>query len=251
MMRTAMMLSLCLLVCATGLALAGTTPYESATRVMTKKYSWMLDTKAMLAKSDFKIKPDDLIERCKEVIENKVGLANADDLADDFVFQFPVIGPLTKAEYLKSVSGFEIETMFGDINIAIHDFRVDPFLANRVWYTVAFTGTNDGPSPFGKPTGKRATCPPQVNSLTFNEQGKVIKYTGGYVVDKEIGNSGGMGGLFGPLYAIGRGFPFPEAKPYKRSWQFKFFSVLGNLVGKIQNFMAKFKGNSKTADVSK
>ena len=210
-----------------------TEAYGTVKRVSTKKYDWELDTKSMLSQSSFKIKPDQLIARCKEVIDKRIGLKNADDLAEDFVFQFPIIGPLTKTAYLKAVGGFQIESMFPDLDTAIHDFRVDPFIPNRVWYTVAFRGTHLGPSPFGKPTGKEVVCPPQVNSLTFNEQGQVIKYTGGYVVDKEIGNSGGMGGLFGPLYAIGKGFPFPEARPYQRSWQFKMFSFVGDIAQKF------------------
>lgn len=208
--------------------------YGFENRVLTKKYDWELDTSKMLAQSNFKIKPSALIARCKEVIDRQIGLDNADDLAEDFIFQFPVIGPLSKDAYIKAVSGFGIKTMFPDLNTGHHDFRVDPFSPNRVWYTVSFVGTHLGPSPFGEPTGKSVVCPPQVNSLTFNEQGKVTKYTGGYVVDREMGNSGGMGGLFGPLYAIGRGFPFPEAKPYSKSWQFKVFSTVGNIASKFR-----------------
>ena len=37
---------------------------------------------------------------------------------------------------------------------------------------------------FGKPTGKRVECPPQSMSLTFNEEGQVTFYTGGYVMGK-------------------------------------------------------------------
>jgi len=54
-----------------------------------------------------------------------------------------------------------------------------------------------------------------------------------YVVDKSIGNSGGMGGLFGPLYAIGKAFPFPEAQPYKKSWQYTAFGKFGALAQKL------------------
>eukprot|EP00913_Durusdinium_trenchii_P020976 g19710.t1 len=56
--------------------------------------------------------------------------------------------------------------------------------------------------------------PPEACSLRFNEQGQVVEYTAGYVIDRRQGNTGGRGGLLGPLYAIGKGFPFPEAQPY-------------------------------------
>jgi hypothetical protein len=45
-------------------------------------------------------------------------------------------------------------------------------------------------------TGTEVVCPPQTLSLTFNEAGKVVKYTGGYVMDKTVGNSGGLGGEY-------------------------------------------------------
>ena len=48
---------------------------------------------------------------------------------------------------------------------------------------------------------------PEVNSLVFNAQGKVITYTGGYVVDCRVGNTRGYGALFGILAAIGAPVP--------------------------------------------
>eukprot|EP00438_Fugacium_kawagutii_P012410 Skav215464 [mRNA] locus=scaffold1089:262898:263873:- [translate_table: standard] len=64
--------------------------------------------------------------------------------------------------------------------------------------------------------------PPEACSLRFNDNGQVVEYTAGtvggaakrYVIDRRQGNTGGRGGLLGPLYAIGKGFPFPEAQPY-------------------------------------
>ena len=160
----------------------------------------------MLAKSNFKIKPASLIQRAREVIDRDI--LDPDDLAADFVFQFPVVGPLGKAEYLKAVGDFQLKTMFPDQNLGIYNIHVDPLQPNRVWYTSAFTATNLGDGPFGQATNLRVICPPQVNSLTFNEQGKVTKFTGGYVVDKDVGNTGGLGGVFGILRGIGKGFLF-------------------------------------------
>ena len=42
----------------------------------------------------------------------------------------------------------------------------------------------------------------------------ILLLNGGYVIDRRQGNTGGRGGLLGPLYAIGKGFPFPEGQPY-------------------------------------
>jgi hypothetical protein len=224
---------------------------------MSKKYSWELDEAKTLSKSRFPIKPVALIARAKQVIDKDI--LDADDLSEDFVFQFPVVGPLSKAEYLKAVGGFQIKSMFPDLNLGIHNFHVDPLQPNRVWYvllpssiyllvppmsmyidsltllslpppppsppsslplplppyryTVCFTARNSGDGPFGAATNIQVDCPPQVNSLSFNERGQVVKYTGGYVVDKDVGNSGGMGGLFGPLY-VSPFFPFLSILSY-------------------------------------
>ena len=70
-------------------------------KLISKRNRWELDTASMLAKSDFKIKPAALIERCKEVIGRNVGLDDENDLAEDFTFQFPIVGPLSKKEYLE------------------------------------------------------------------------------------------------------------------------------------------------------
>ena len=209
--------------------------YSPTTKIVSKRYKWELDRQAMVDKSDFPIRPNKLIERCKEVVDKGIGLQNPDDLAENFQFIFPVVGPLSKKEYLDAVGGFELGKMFPGFDEGLfYDFRVDPYEPSRVWFTSNFIAVNSGDGPFGKATGKKVVCPPQSVSLTFSKDGKVIKYTGGYVMDKTIGNSGGLGGIFGPLYAIGKGLPFPEARPYSKSILFRFFSFVGNVAGKIQ-----------------
>jgi hypothetical protein len=46
-------------------------------------------------------------------------------------------------------------------------------------------------------------------------------------MDKRIGNTGGVGGIFGIFYAIGYGLPFPEAKPWKMSKRYRIFNTVG------------------------
>ena len=70
-------------------------------RIVTKRYKLEIDSAAMLAKSTFKIKPAKLIEICKEVLDRNIGLDRPSDLAEDFAFQFPIIGPLKKDAYLE------------------------------------------------------------------------------------------------------------------------------------------------------
>ena len=112
---------------------------------------------------------------------------------------------------------------------------MDPFEPNRVWYTARGRGTHTGPLPPFAPTatGKKVINPPQVCSVTFNSEGLVQKYTIGYVVDREVGNTGGLGGLYGLLYAIGSPLPFPEAQPWKMSKRYWAFQQVGNLVSKL------------------
>jgi hypothetical protein len=84
---------------------------------------------------------------------------------------------------------------FPDINPCYHDFRVDLWEYNRVWFTTAGYATFTGKlTAFNaEPTGKRVEMTHQTNSLTFNEEGKVTKYTIGYPMDRELGNTGGLG----------------------------------------------------------
>ena len=83
---------------------------------------------------------------------------------------------------------------------------------------------------FGKePSGVRIEAPPQANSLRFNAQGKVKEYTIGYVIDRRIGNTGGLGGAFAFFYAVGQALPFPECQPYKKSFRFRFFNWIGRI----------------------
>ena len=197
-------------------------------KVLDKDNQCILDVNAMLRESKFTIKPNDLIKRCKYILENKVGLNNESDLADNFQFIFPVVGPLSKNEYLSTLRKFNLEKMFPNIDKGIYyNFYVDPYENNRVWFTARMRCCHTGSNTFGSATNINVDCPPQVNSLSFNEQGEVIKYTGGYITDRTIGNTGGLGGIFGILYAIGRPLPFPEARPYRKSWQFRTFSFFG------------------------
>lgn len=48
---------------------------------------------------------------------------------------------------------------------------------------------------------------------------QVEDFTMGYVMDRRLGNTGGLGGAFGLLYAIGCPFPYPEGRPWSSSWQ--------------------------------
>ena len=73
----------------------------------------------------------------------------------------------------------------------------------------------------------------QACSIKFNAEGLAVKYTIGHVMERSIGNTGGLGGIFGPAYAIGKPLPFPEAQPWKMSMRYWLFQALGNLASRV------------------
>lgn len=65
-------------------------------------------------------------------------------------------------------------------------------------YDARFVGTHTGVLAGSIPaTGKKVEAPPQSSSMLFNERGECTQLTVGYVMDKQIGNTGGLGGVFG------------------------------------------------------
>jgi predicted ester cyclase len=197
----------------------------------------MLDEEKELQKSKFPIPPEDLISLAKAYIVSASEGEPERWLADDFRFVAPVVGPFGKDEFIDSLKSFELLKGFPDLSSNFHHFRVDPFEPDRVWYSVKFIGSNTGPI-MGRPaTGKAVESPVQAQSLTFNEQGQITKFTIGYVLDKETGNTGGLGGVFGLLYGIGYGLPFPEAQPYQPS------PIYGTLMQGNRAIQDLFKAN--------
>lgn len=203
------------------------------------------DEAALLAQSTFPIKPDDLIRKCKDVIIAQSGIQDGsiDEsiYADTFRFCAPFVGGptpaapedpmpgLDKAAYLSALRGFDLLTAFPDMNNQYHRFYVDPFEPNRVWFQTRCFATHTGEL-LGKPaTGKKLELPPQSFSMVFNEQGQVTVFNVGYVVDRTVGNTGGLGGAFGFFWATGNALPFPECEPFKGSLQLRSLGLLQKL----------------------
>lgn len=192
-----------------------------------------VDVEGMLAESTFPIAPQDLISRCKEVLKSGgLRTGTGTDLAEDFEFCAPVVGPLTKDKYLEALGTFKLEEAF-DTKVNYHFFQVDPFEPHRVWFFTRKTAVHVGEFMGKSATGKSLQFPPEVYSLAFNEDGKVKEFTVGYVVNRRVGNTGGLGGAFGYFYGIGNALPFPEGKPYKPSLQFRFFNWLARTMGTV------------------
>lgn len=201
-------------------------------------YSGLLDVES---KKDFPLVEQDLIQLAIAFLQadNSDGKAAGLRAANNFEFKGPVVPALVDAwgwgEYREKRDSFDLSVGFPDLNPQYYDFRQDILEPERIWFTARGTATNLGLLPGqARPSGKRIVSPPQTCSLTFNEQGQVLKYTIGYVMDRDVGNTGGLGGIYGLLYGAGISLPFPEAQPWKPSFGYKLFVKFANLLnGKI------------------
>mmetsp|Transcript_12856 Transcript_12856/g.30125 ORF Transcript_12856/g.30125 Transcript_12856/m.30125 type:complete len:313 (-) Transcript_12856:72-1010(-) len=206
----------------------------------------VIDEEAMMSKSDFPIPADKLIKLAKFFLATEapeaVERGDGSILTDDFKFIGPVIGPLNKEEFLDTVDSVDFFRVFPDATAQFHHFRVDPFEPDRVWFQTRGTGLHSGSAipgsdtdmMFGEPTNIRFVNPPQAASLRFNEDGKVRQFTIGYVMDRYVGNTGGLGGFFGPLYAVGKKFPFPEGDAWRPSIGYQIYVTLGAAFNRLR-----------------
>ena len=206
----------------------------------------MVDEAGMLAASTFPIPPADLIAKCKLILAKNNGGEDPSLLASDFKFVAPVVGPLEKERFLAAFQSFKIDEGFPDAKFNYYHFRVDPFEPSRVWYDARFVGTNTGPLIGGTlpATNKKVESPPQSCSMCFNERGECTQLTVGYVMDKQLGNTGGLGGVYGILYAIGYGLPFPEAQPWQKSVQYDLFQRFSGATQELQKFVKGLTGGN-------
>ena len=195
---------------------------------------FFLDEDALLSASTFPIAPAELIAKCKACLLANFGASNPALLAPDFKFVAPVVGPLGKKEFVDAFNSFDVLVAFPDMRFQYHHFRVDPLEPSRVWYTARAVGTHTGSFAGAiAPTGRRVESPPQSCSMRFNAAGECEQLTVGYVMDRQLGNTGGLGAVFGLLYGIGYPLPFPEAQPWTPSWQYQAFQTGSGFVQKL------------------
>jgi hypothetical protein len=176
---------------------------------------------------------EELISRAKEILDKKINLGIADEgncLAEDFKFFGAVVGPLNKKDYLKAIHyGYKQLDEALEMNEKIFGFHGDPEFPNRVWFMTRQTALhNKGPLNGAKPTGKMLVLPPQSMYLEFDDDLRVREY-GLYTADRNHGNTGGLGGLLGYYYGVGKPVPYPEGKPFKPSLAFSLFNFLGKI----------------------
>ena len=198
-----------------------------------------LDESAALKEQAFPIDEAELIAMAKRYLYLGQGCQAPESLSEDFKFMGPFVGGeggMPKDTYLDTVGGFDIKTAFPDLNPRFHAFRADPMDPGRIWFVSQASGTDSGSGFLGNaPTGKAFLTPPQACSIKFDREGKVVKYTIGHVMERSIGNTGGLGGIFGPLYAIGKPLPFPEAQPWKPSKRYQALMLIGKFLTWLKN----------------
>merc|ERR1712118_387964 len=184
--------------------------------------------------SSFPIKPDALVTKAKDFLGANNGCDKPELMAEDFEFAGPVVGPLSKSKFIEAFTSFELKEAFPDAAPAAPlpggPLRAEPGVVHD-----PLRGDQHGPlrrqhSAHWHPGG----VAPQSCSVIFNEEGLVRKFTIGYVMDRDVGNSGGLGGAYGLLYAIGKPLPFPEAQPWKISKRYKAFLFFGNLTSALK-----------------
>jgi hypothetical protein len=60
-------------------------------------------------------------------------------------------------------------------------------------------------------------------------------------MERSLGNTGGLGGIFGPAYAIGKALPFPEAQPYQPSKRYQMIQLIGRVSNSFKKRSEKGK----------
>ena len=79
-------------------------------------------------------------------VKQQLGPTNAADLeqelADDFEFVAPLVGPLNKQAIIAATTGLDLSAALPDFDARYHDFRADPDDPNRVWCTMRVTATH-------------------------------------------------------------------------------------------------------------
>ena len=121
--------------------------------------------------------------------------------------------PLDRASFLEA-GWIDLEAAMPDLQQNYRDARPCGYDVNRVWYTSSPRGTHTQPLTLGSvthaPTGRRWESPPECGSATFDAEGRCVGVTFGYVMDRRMGNTDGLGGIFGLCSALELPMPVPK-----------------------------------------
>jgi len=212
-----------------GLSSTVSTPARQGT-----KYVDLDDNAAASTAPAFPIASQELIALAKKVVyEKRIGLNdNGDCLADNFTFRAQFV-EVDKKGMLSALNSFNLEDSFDMIQY-FYGWMTDPMQPGRVWFMNRVEAKHVNKFMGVKPDGKELVLPPQLFHMDFDPATKKVTEFGFYTVDRAQGNTGGLGGAFAYFYGVGRPLPFPEAKPYKKSFRRRLVEGLGALATKFQ-----------------
>lgn len=140
-------------------------------------------------------------------------------LTNDFVYSNPLVGPLSKEEFIKYQNQYNFQVALPNLKLYQYNFEIDAYEADRVWVIVKGEGKMENDLTKNGKTilacnNRTYNGPPEAVSVSINDQGLCYKITSGYVLDKSQGNTYGLGGNEGILEAIGCGLPFFETRSF-------------------------------------
>lgn len=139
-----------------------------------------------------------------------LGINNPGSLAEDFVCSGPNFDDIGKKKYLADFTKetTTLQRAMQDFDIRPYSFRVDESQPdfNVVWFKIRPKGKLTGPFAYkGEtylPNQKSLEFPIQQMSVTIRS-GQISRVTAGYTIDRFSGNTGGLAGPLGVLYALG------------------------------------------------
>ena len=216
-----------------------------------------------------------MIQLTKGVVASELGTKDPDLLAGEFTFCGPIVGPLNKKTFLDAFSSFNIRDAIPDLDENYSNFRVDPYDPYRVWYDTKAKGTRTGPLAGQEGNGAKYFGPPEVGSMTFDDDGFCTRLTAGAVMDPTYGefllflyvqccrissvflilsfpaltgNTGGLGGVFGIFYATGIPLPALTTRPLPQILNRAQKAVLSPITGQaVDDFIGVDEKPAPTA----
>jgi len=131
-----------------------------------------------------------------------------DFYSEDYIFRGPIVGPINRAELVRTNTLFGLEGAFPDLDRQAFGFCVDPENPYRVLYFERWTATHTGElSIQGLPslpaTGRTSTSPAFPFSVVWNPEGKIVYEHLTTAVDRFEGNTKGKVAVFGLLETAG------------------------------------------------
>lgn len=148
----------------------------------------------------------------KEFSSSKFGIMNYDILAEDFINIKSFLEILSKKKYLEDASKSlsALIRAVPDYELRSYDFIVDEVNPNIIRFKTRARGTFTGVLSYRgevyQPSNKEVIFPIEHFAITLKGQ-KIVSVASGYVIDRFVGNTGGLIGPEGILYTIGEAPP--------------------------------------------